>query len=118
MNSIVLVALGGSLGAVLRYGMAQYIGRWPMAFPLSTFLINLTGSIAMGVLQNRYRENPQWILFIGVGILGAYTTFSTFSFETWNLIRDQKLGLALCYSLGSVGAGVLGVALAWKLLSP
>ena len=95
MVNIFLIGIGGFIGAVARYGMAVWIGqRWGRSFPLGTFIINVSGSFLIGLLMTllteRFLVNPQWRLFMVVGFLGAYTTFSTFEYETGMLLKDGE----------------------------
>ena len=105
---------GAGLGGLARYVagtwiMAKYGGR----FPLGTFIINVTGSFLIGVLMMLFTErldpHPNWRLFLVVGVLGGYTTFSSFEYETFQAVRDGANWLAVLYALGSVGVGYLGV---------
>lgn len=94
MNYLV-IGVGGFVGAVTRYAVAVWIGqRWGRIFPLGTFIINVTGSFFIGLLMTlfteRFTENPQWRLLLVVGFLGAYTTFSTFEYETGALLKDGE----------------------------
>jgi CrcB protein len=86
------VALGGGLGALSRYGLEGVIApRQRSGFPLSTFLINMSGSAALGLLVGLVLANHvgSWLLpWIGTGFLGGYTTFSTFTYETLRLVED------------------------------
>ncbi|RIH89715.1 putative fluoride ion transporter CrcB [Meiothermus luteus] len=114
-----LVALGGAIGALLRYGL----GAWVQAlsgpgFPWSTFLINITGSFFIGVVLRLSLEgalSPEWRLLLAVGVLGGYTTFSTFSWETLALVQQGEWFKASLYVLGSVVLGFLLVLLAYRL---
>ena len=95
MVNIFLIGIGGFIGAVARYGMAVWVGqRWGRSFPLGTFIINVSGSFLIGLLMTllteRFLVNPQWRLFMVVGFLGAYTTFSTFEYETGMLLKDGE----------------------------
>jgi fluoride exporter len=108
------VSLGGILGANARYLVGVYVAeRLGMAFPYGTFLINVSGSLAIGffltLAAERFSIDPVWRLFFATGFLGAYTTFSSYTFEAAQLIRDGAYGLALLYLFGSVLAGMIGV---------
>ena len=111
MNQVLLVAFGGALGSVARYGVGVAAARWlGLAFPWGTLLVNVIGGIAMGLLAARtHPDNENLRLLIGVGVLGGFTTFSTFSLETVRLGAQQPL-LALAYVLASV---VLAVGGCW-----
>ena len=94
MNYLI-IGVGGFAGAVTRYALAVWIGqRWGRSFPLGTFVINITGSLLIGflmpLLTERFIVNPQWRLLLVVGFLGAYTTFSTFEYETGALFKDGE----------------------------
>lgn len=116
MEKILFVGLGGFIGAVLRYG----IGGWAQTlsgstnFPYGTLTVNLIGCLAVGLLS-QLAEVSQWMtpetrLFLFIGLLGAFTTFSTFGNETINLLRDGQTFL----SLANIGAQVLlGLAAVW-----
>ena len=113
---VAVVALGGALGALARYGVALFVTRfWENPFPLSTFLINVTGSFVMGFFVAFATEssglNPLWRLLIVTGFLGAYTTFSTFEYETHRLATNGAWTLALLNVLASVIAGFVAIQL-------
>ena len=117
MFKVFLISIGAMLGANARYwfgvwAATQYQGR----FPLATFLINVVGSCLLGAIYGytATRPNANLVLFAGVGFLGAFTTFSTFSVEIVNLWTSGNGGTALLYAASSVAAGVLG---AWLSLS-
>lgn len=121
MRNILLVGAGGFLGAVLRYGITVLLfNAGPRDFPLATFLINVTGAFALGFFMTfaaeRAHLEPEVRLFVATGFLGAYTTFSTFEFETYELVQTGLYAWAAANLLGSVAAGFaavqLGVALA------
>lgn len=95
MTNYLIIGIGGFLGAIARYVVSAWIGqRWGRSFPLGTFAINVSGSFLIGLLMSLFTErfmvNPQWRLFLTVGFLGAYTTFSTFEYETGSLLRDGE----------------------------
>jgi CrcB protein len=109
-----LVFIGGGLGATLRHlvngASVRLVGS---DWPLGTLFINVTGSILMGVVAALFAFKlslpPALRLFIATGILGGYTTFSTFSLETGLLMERGQAGMALAYVLGSVLLGVGGL---------
>jgi CrcB protein len=114
MTPYLLVGIGGALGAMARYGMQSFVGNLPNGFPAATLLINVLGSIAMGVLIGVLaRSTPQYQneirLFLAVGIFGGFTTFSSFSLDTILLIERGEIGLAAFYILGSVALSVAGL---------
>lgn len=117
MHSFLLVGVGGAIGAMARYGFASLVGRiWPMGFPLATMLINIIGSAAMGILVGLLaRWLPAWQgdarLFVAVGILGGFTTFSTFSLDTIILIERSDWLSAGAYVLLSVVLCLVGLYL-------
>jgi len=114
MQNYLIIGLGGFLGAVARYAVSFWIGqRWGKSFPLGTFVINVSGSFFIGLIMSLFTErlmvNPQWRLFLAVGFLGAYTTFSTFEFETGSLIKDGEWLIAATNVVFSVIAGFVAL---------
>jgi len=114
MNAYLLVGIGGALGAMARYWAGTVIGSLSNGFPTSTFLINIVGSIAMGLLIGFLaRTTPQYQneirLFVAVGIFGGFTTFSSFSLDAITLIERGDYMLAAFYILGSVLLSVVGL---------
>ena len=110
------VAVAGAFGALARYALGGWIAnRATTSFPVETLAINTSGSFALGlvfvVLTQRFLPHPSLRAAITIGFLGAYTTFSTFSLETLNLIEDGAVGLAVANVVGSVAAGLLAVYL-------
>ena len=111
------VALGGAIGAVLRYQTGGAMARWlgpstAAAFPWATLTVNVAGSFAMGLLAGwlaRHDHGESWRLLLGVGVLGGFTTFSAFSLELLTLVERGAPGLALAYALVSVAAGLAGL---------
>jgi CrcB protein len=109
---IVWVALGGAVGATARYGLGAWVvGRLGVAFPLHTLLINVTGSLAIGMLMvlltERLVADPAWRLLLVVGFLGGYTTFSSYTFEAVALLEEGDWPAALWYVLSSNVLGLL-----------
>ena len=123
---VVWLSIGGVLGVNARYWLAQWMSGWAgTKFPWSTFAINVSGSFAIGLLSTILAA---WLpahnirLFVLVGFLGGYTTFSSFSFEAHVLWERGEIGRALAYLAGSVVTGfiavVLGVAVGRGLVGP
>jgi len=109
-----VVLLGGGFGALLRYMAAGAImQRFGGRFPLGTFVINVTGSFMIGLLMTllieRFQPHPNWRLFLVVGILGGYTTFSSFEYETYASVREGAYRVAAVNVLLSVVAGYFAV---------
>jgi len=116
MQNILVIALGGALGAISRYGLGVWISsKWNQGFPLHTFLINISGAFLLGFLNiffiERLTISPLWRIGIGVGFCGAFTTFSTFGFEVVALLEGGSFFTAGLYTLLSVVVGFTGVAL-------
>ena len=108
---MLFVALGGAAGALARYGMNEAVG--PRSLPWSTLVVNLTGSFALGALvfvATDRQWSPELTAGLGIGFLGAYTTFSTFTWEAFDLGRTDRLLQAALYAALSVGVGVLAAA--------
>jgi CrcB protein len=120
---IILVALGSALGGLARWGVAAYAARWlGTAFPWGTFFINISGSLFLGwfstILSDRLLlGETSWLraddlrLMIAVGFTGAYTTFSTFEYESHSLFRDGDSLVGMSYLFGSVFLGLVAVRL-------
>jgi CrcB protein len=115
-----LVAGGGALGATLRYLLGGWIQRWSggklygVVFPWGTLSVNLLGCLAIGLLVGllEYRgllASPTARLFLLTGLLGGFTTFSSFSVETLQLFQQEVPALAILNAVGSVLLGLLGV---------
>lgn len=114
MERLLLVFIGAGLGGVARYVAGTWIMlRYGGRFPLGTMLINITGSFLIGLLMASFTErsgvHPVWRLFLVVGVLGGYTTFSSFEYETFQAVRDGARAMGMLYVAGSVLLGYLGV---------
>jgi len=115
LKALVFIAIGGAVGAVMRYatslGVYSVMGR---SFPYGTLFVNVAGSLTMGVLSilmlERYDVEPEWRAAILVGLLGSYTTFSTFSIETLNLLEQGDMLRASINILFSI---VICLAAVW-----
>lgn len=118
-----LIFLGAGIGGNLRYWIGVAIlNRTGAAFPWNTFIVNISGSFCIGIATGFLLNAPGalgWRLFIVVGILGGYTTFSSFSMETIQLIKDRNIAYAFGNVLGSCALSLvacwLGLLLAEKL---
>jgi CrcB protein len=110
---ILLVAMGGAVGSLARYGLSGLVQGSRTGFPLGTLVVNLLGCLAMGFLGRWVKigiAGPEFRLLLGLGFLGGFTTFSTFSLETLNLFIDQNPVNGLLYIAGSVVGGLVAVA--------
>ncbi|MYA18907.1 MAG: fluoride efflux transporter CrcB [Chloroflexi bacterium] len=117
--NLLLIAVGGAAGALLRYGVSEWVTAPRGGFPLATLLANVTGAFLLGVaslLLVRLEVSAAVRLGLTVGVLGAYTTFSTFSVETLELISDGEWRTAALYVVASV-AGALAAAWAGQSLA-
>lgn len=110
VSKFLLVALGGSFGAMTRYGMNLLFGNAFLPFPFATFLINVTGSFLIGFLLAKFGENETVKLLLVSGFLGAYTTFSAFEYEAFQLTQTKQLMTAFLYVALSFAIGFIGVA--------
>jgi len=116
MQAWLAVAAGGMVGAVLRY--AVNVAAAKMAdpgFPLGTMIVNVTGSFAMGALVAAmalfWNVSQEMRLFLAVGLLGSFTTFSTFSLDIYTLYERQAYGPLVLYTLGSFCLSIVGLVL-------
>lgn len=117
-----LVGVGGAIGAIARHGLNHLVHqKWvSTVFPIGIFLINVTGSIVIGAIAGLLASGRmQWSMpqrtFVVVGVLGGFTTFSSFSLDTLALARDGHIGLALWNVGGQVGLSILGVWAGFRL---
>ena len=114
MIGYLLVFFGGGLGASLRHTVNIACTKsFGTAFPYGTFIINISGSIVMGLIAGylafKGGATQHWRLFLMTGILGGYTTFSAFSLDTALLYERGELALAALYIVGSVGLSIAGL---------
>jgi len=111
----VLVAVGGAAGSLVRYSLGKLISeKSKHSFPLGTFVINITGATLLGIVSTIGVSSDVMLLF-GDGFLGAYTTFSTFMYEGFNLFQEKEKLNAFIYILCSVILGLVGYAVGSKI---
>ena len=112
MINLFYVASGGAVGAVLRYLTSNFYKFYFPNFPIGTLFINFIGSFLIGILASNLESRGTSYIFIKyfliIGILGSFTTFSTFSLETIQLVNDKKLFLSLVYIFLSISLCILG----------
>ena len=111
MRTVIGIAVAGAIGALARYGLEGAVARRsPGAFPWGTFVVNVSGSFLLGVvftlLTERWLGAPWVRSSLTIGLLGAYTTFSTLSYESYRLVEDGAYGLAAANLFGSLAAGL------------
>ena len=115
MERALWVAAGGAVGSVLRY----LVGRWLTTgsgtdFPWGTFAVNVVGSVLLGLVMQLAVEakaiSDTMRIALGVGVLGGFTTYSTFAYETWRMTDAREWGHALFYVGATVVAGIAGIA--------
>lgn len=121
---IALIGAGGALGSLLRYGLAAALVRPEGArFPISTLVVNVSGCFAIGLLATALAPTGPWPvredvrLGMLVGVLGGYTTFSSFGLETVNLVRAGMTAQAVAYIALSNCLGLAAVWLGWRLVA-
>ncbi len=110
-----LVGIFGAAGAISRYWLDGRVSDLVHGqFPWGTFLINVVGAFLLGLLvaltTERLLPHPNWRVALGIGFLGSFTTFSTYTYETVKLAEDGAIGLALLYSVAMLALGLLAAA--------
>lgn len=112
MLQFLLVGLGGAAGAMARFGVGRLLGATASGWPAATFTVNVAGGLLMGLLAAALLRLPGegWRLLLGVGLLGGFTTFSSFSLELLLLIDRGRIAMAAGYALSSVLLALLAVA--------
>lgn len=116
MSKTIAVLLGGALGTGCRYWLSTFVYSVVVrpTFPFANLIINVSGSLLIGLLAGLFEQrvlvSPTLRVGLLTGLLGGYTTFSSFAFETYTLLRDGEMGLALVNAAGSV---VLGLSAVW-----
>jgi CrcB protein len=117
MHNLLIIGIGGFCGAVLRYLISGGVHKWTqnIDFPYGTVVVNLIGCLMIGMLtrldEMRSLLSPEMRLFLLIGLLGAFTTYSTFSNEAVNLINDRRTNMALLYLGAHLVLGLVAVYL-------
>jgi fluoride exporter len=116
LQKYLLIAIGGALGSIARYWVGSSIaGRMGVRFPYGTLIVNITACVIIGFsmtyLGKRVELNQAWRFLVPVGFIGAYSTFSTYEWETLTTMRAGAFGIAALYAAGSF---VLGLAAVWS----
>lgn len=116
-----VIFVGAGLGGLARYGVSGWVqAAGGAGFPWGTLLVNVTGSLLLASVYAFLEGTaaaPEWRAFLGIGVLGGYTTFSTFSYETLRLVQDGQWERALLYAAGSVFLSLAGAVLGLRLAS-
>ena len=115
METFLIISLGALLGANARYWLGGWAAdRFGASFPYGTLIINVSGSLILGLFvtlaTERFLVDPRWRLLAAIGFLGAYTTFSTYTYESVNLILNGQVWLGLIDLFGSSILGAIAVA--------
>lgn len=113
-RNLLLVGFGGFIGSIARYGVGLIFAKYfSQNFPYGTFTINLVGCLLMGffygIFQKESAPDTSWNLFLMVGICGGFTTFSSFSLESFELLRNSNYNEFFLYTIGSFVLGILAI---------
>ena len=123
MIKLLVVGSGGFIGAIARYAISElYLRHSKGTFPIGTFIVNVVGCLLIGALMAWIEDCPALSantrLFLIIGLLGSFTTFSTFGYQSYQLLQDGEIRLAVVNIVGSVLLGLLAVALGhWAVKS-
>ena len=112
--TLLLIGVGGALGSMARYLLSTLVYRLvPSLFPFGTFVVNVVGCVLFGIIvglaEQRFVLSPDARAFLLIGVLGGFTTFSTFAFESFELLRDGQFLSAILNVAGQVVAGIVGL---------
>lgn len=121
MEKLLVVGVGGFLGAIARYGLSSFTHRnVDTQFPTGTLVVNLVGCLIIGSLMALVERHqifsPNMRLFLTIGLLGSFTTFSTLGYETFELIRGREFLTALMNAGANMILGLIAVALGWMAI--
>lgn len=120
IKTLLMVGLGGGAGSMLRYLCQRWIYNfYPHPFPWGTFLVNIVGCFLIGVFYSLSEKSniltPEWRLLLTTGFCGGFTTFSAFTFEGIDLMKENRTGLLLAYIAASVLVGLLATYIGIRL---
>ena len=111
-----IVGIGGIFGSIVRYSLGKYISERSYAdIPIGTLIINATGAILLGIVSMIYKEGKLYLL-LAEGFLGAYTTFSTFMYEGFNLFQENEIKNAVFYIFGTLILGIIGFIIGIRIV--
>lgn len=114
LSKYMYIAVGGSLGAIARFWVGSAVAsRLGTRFPYGTFVINMTAcvviSFSLTFLAKRTELNPAWRFLVPIGFVGAYSTFSSYEWETVSILRNGEFSMAALYAFGSLFLGLVAV---------
>jgi fluoride exporter len=120
IRNIFLVGLGGAIGSVARYLLQRWVNyTYPHQFPWGTFAVNFIGCLLIGLFWGisfrSFTSNENWKLFLMTGLCGGFTTFSAFTLDATNLLKENRTGIFFMYVAGSVLFGLLATYTGMKL---
>lgn len=119
MKILLAIGAGSFIGGVCRFLLSQFIQtKFPSSFPIGTFAVNVIGCLLIGAVYGLFLKNSlsnEWRLFLATGILGGFTTFSAFSYETFELVKTGRMSFALLYVCASILVGLAATLIGWQL---
>ena len=119
LKNIILVGLGGGIGSIGRFLFGYYFKSIQIGFLTPTLIINIIGSILIGILMGVFEKNysdPSLRLFFVLGICGGFTTFSTFSYENLQFLFKNQINYFFYYTISSVFISIVGTYLGYKII--
>ncbi len=120
MTKLLAVFIGGGMGSILRYGISQWLGTHASGFPIGTFCANVLSCVVLGwswiYFSEQINLDPAYKLLILVGFCGGFSTFSTFSLETFRLLQNGQISVALLYVVFSILMCVLTLFVIAKMM--